>query len=118
MSVFVSLLLTLRTWARSRPAVQLEVLTLRHQLQVLQRAGPRRLQLTNPDRCLWIVLSRVVRGLGGPGGVGAESDRRPWPLIFAHSFATGGPQIRAGTLRGHGELLKLGIAVSQATVAK
>jgi hypothetical protein len=36
LSVLVSLLLTLRTWARSRAALQLEVLALRHQLQVLQ----------------------------------------------------------------------------------
>jgi hypothetical protein len=37
MSLLVLLLLTLRTWARSRAALQLEVLALRHQLQVLQR---------------------------------------------------------------------------------
>ena len=36
MSVILSLLLTLRTWAHSRAALQLEVLALRHQLQVLQ----------------------------------------------------------------------------------
>jgi hypothetical protein len=44
-SVLLSLLLTLRTWARSRAALQLEVLALRHQLQVLQRTRPRRVQL-------------------------------------------------------------------------
>jgi hypothetical protein len=38
MSVLVSLLLTLRSWARSRAALQLEVLALRHQLHVLQRS--------------------------------------------------------------------------------
>jgi hypothetical protein len=38
MSVLVALLQTLRTWARSRAALQLEVLALRHQLQVLQRS--------------------------------------------------------------------------------
>jgi len=37
MSVLLSFLLTLRTWARSRAALQLEVLALQHQLQVLQR---------------------------------------------------------------------------------
>jgi hypothetical protein len=62
MSVLVSLLLTLRTWARSRAALQLEVLALRHQLQVLQRARPRRLQLAQADRWLWVVLSRVLTG--------------------------------------------------------
>jgi hypothetical protein len=45
MPVFLSLLLTLRTWARSRAALHLEVLALRHQLQVLQRAQRRRLRL-------------------------------------------------------------------------
>jgi hypothetical protein len=49
MSVFVSLLLTLRTWTRSRAALQLEVLALRHQLQVLQRTRPRQLRLANLD---------------------------------------------------------------------
>lgn len=37
MSVLLSLLRTLRTSAHSRAALQLEVLALRHQLQVLQR---------------------------------------------------------------------------------
>ena len=37
MSVLLALLLALRTWARSRAALQLEVLALRHQLQVLER---------------------------------------------------------------------------------
>jgi hypothetical protein len=62
MSVLVSLLLTLRTSARSRAALQLEILALRHQLQVLQRSRPRRLRLAKPDRWLWVVLSRVLTG--------------------------------------------------------
>src|SRR5712692_4602431 len=62
MSVFVSLLLTLRTWARSQAALQLEVLALRHQLQVLQRTRPRRLRLATADRWLWVWLSRIWTG--------------------------------------------------------
>ena len=62
MSVLVSLLLTLRSWARSRAALQLALLALRHQLNVLQRSRPRRLQLTKADRWLWVVLSRVLMG--------------------------------------------------------
>jgi putative transposase len=62
MSVLVSLLPTLRTWARSRAALQLEVLALRHQPQVLQRSQHRRLQLAQADRWLWVVLSRVLTG--------------------------------------------------------
>ena len=62
MSVLVSVLLTLGTWARSRASLQLEVLALRHQLQVLQRSRPRRVRLAKPDRWLWVVLSRVLTG--------------------------------------------------------
>ena len=62
MPVLVSLLQTLRTWARSRAALQLEVLALRHQLQVLQRSRPRRLQLAQADRWLWVGLSCVLTG--------------------------------------------------------
>jgi hypothetical protein len=43
MSVLLSLLLTLRTWTQSRVALQLEILALRHQLQVLQRTCPWRI---------------------------------------------------------------------------
>ena len=59
MSVFLALLLTLRSCARSRAVLQLEVLTLRHQLQVLQRTRPRRMRLDKADRWLWMLLSRV-----------------------------------------------------------
>jgi len=62
MSVLVSLLQTLRTWARSRAALQLEVLALRHQPHVLQRSRPRRLQLARADRWLCVVLSRGLTG--------------------------------------------------------
>jgi putative transposase len=102
MSVLVSLLLTLRTWARSRAALQLEVLALRHQLQVLQCSRPQRVRLAKPDRWLWVMLSRVLTGWrtalvivkpetviawhrrgcgsGGPGKAGAASgDRRCRP---------------------------------------
>src|SRR2546427_9879553 len=41
MSVVFSLLLTLRGLARSRAALHLEMLALRHQLQVLRRSQPR-----------------------------------------------------------------------------
>ena len=62
MSILLSLLLTLRGNARSRAALQLEVLALRHQLQVLQRTRPRRLRLANADRWLWVGLSRIWTG--------------------------------------------------------
>jgi hypothetical protein len=62
MSAVLALLLTLRSCARSRAVLQLEILELRHQLQVLQRSRPRRLRLAQADRLLWVWLSRVWNG--------------------------------------------------------
>jgi hypothetical protein len=53
------LLLIIRDSTRSRARLQLELLALRHQLQVLQRTRPRRVRLAMPDRWLWVCLSRV-----------------------------------------------------------
>jgi putative transposase len=58
-SVLLSLLLTLRGLAQSRTSLHLEVLALRHQLQVLQRSRPKRLRLVQADRWLWAWLSRI-----------------------------------------------------------
>src|SRR5262245_32399253 len=57
-SVLISLLSMVPGVVRSRAALHLEVLVLRHQLQVLQRSRPRRLRLTKMDRWLWVWLSR------------------------------------------------------------
>jgi len=62
MSVLVSLLLTVRSCVRSRAALYLEVVTLRHQLHVLNRSRPQRVRLARADRLLWIWLSRVWNG--------------------------------------------------------
>ena len=59
MSVFSSLLAALRDCGRSRAFLQLEILALRHQLQVVERSQNRRLRLTRLDRMLWVWLSRV-----------------------------------------------------------
>jgi len=140
-SVLLSLLLTLRTWARSRAALQLEVLALRHQLQVLQRTRPRRLRLAKTDRWLWALLSRFWSGwrtalvIVKPETVIAWHRRgfRLWwtwksrrrigrPTVPAdvrsliRTMAQANP--RWGAPRIHGELLKRGIDISQATVAK
>jgi putative transposase len=58
-SVVVSLLLALRASLRDRAALQLEILALRHQLHVVNRSRPQRLRLTQADRRLWVLLSRV-----------------------------------------------------------
>jgi putative transposase len=44
---------------KSRAALQLENVALRHQLGVFQRSAKKRLLLNNSDRLLWIGLSRV-----------------------------------------------------------
>jgi putative transposase len=57
-SVLISFLSTVGGAARSRAALHLEILALRHQLQVLQRSRPRRLRLATMDRWLWAWLAR------------------------------------------------------------
>ena len=141
MSGLVSLLLSLRTSARSRAALQLEVLALQHQLQVLQGTRFRRLPLTRADRWLWVVLLRVwtewrtALVIVKPETVIAWHRRgfRLWwawrsrrrigrPTVPAdvrtliRTMANANP--RWGAPRIHGELLRLGIDVCQATVAK
>jgi putative transposase len=117
------------------------VLALRHQRQVLQRSRPRRLRLAQADRWLWVVLSRVLSGwrsalvIVKPETVIACHRRgfRLWwtwksrrrigrPAVptdiraLIRTMAQANP--RWGAPRIHGELLKLGIDVCQATVAK
>jgi putative transposase len=140
-SVLVSFLLTLRTAARSRAELQLEVLALRHQLQVLQRTRPRRVRLAKTDRWLWVVLSRIWTGwrtalvVVKPETVIAwhrqgfrlwwtwKSRRRMGrPTVPAdvrtliRTMSQANP--RWGAPRIHGELRKLGIDVCETTVAK
>ena len=141
MSVFLALLLTLRSCARARAVLQLEVLALRHQLQVLQRTRPRRMRLEKADRWLWMSLSRVwtewrsALVIVKPETVIAWH-RRGFQMFWTWKSRrrTGRPTVPAdvrlliqtmsqtnprwGAPRIHGELLKLGIDVSQATVAK
>ena len=131
---------TLRCWVRSRAALRLEMLALRHQLQVLQRSRPHRLPLGKPDRCLWVWLSRVwtnwrtVLVIVQPETVIAWH-RQGFRLVWTWKSRRrkGRPAVPAdvralirtmsqtnplwGAPRIHGELLKLGIDVSLTTVA-
>jgi putative transposase len=95
---------------RSRALVELENLALRHQLQVLRRQRPGRLRLLALDRWLWLWLYRLwPRCLEL-----MVLEREIGDLIRQMSNANplwGAPRI-------HGELLKLGITLSQATGAK
>jgi len=61
-SVLLSLLQTARGLVRSRAALHLDVLALRHQLQVMQRSRPRRTRLVPADRWVWAWLSGVWMG--------------------------------------------------------
>src|SRR5271169_630745 len=54
-----TLLAALRAIFRSRAALELENLALRHQIGVLQRSARKREKLTAGDRMLWVLLSRV-----------------------------------------------------------
>ncbi|WP_420903870.1 hypothetical protein [Candidatus Magnetaquiglobus chichijimensis] len=47
---------------RSRSALQIKILALRHQLAILQRTQPRRLHIHLLDRLLWVLLSRIWQG--------------------------------------------------------
>jgi transposase InsO family protein len=140
-SVLISLFLTVRASVRTRAALQLEILALRHQLQVLERSRPRRVRLTQADRLLWIGISQVWRAwrsavvIVQPDTVIAWH-RRGFRLFWAWKSRRrlGRPSIERdiralirtmseanplwGAPRIHGELLKLVMAVSQATVAK
>jgi transposase InsO family protein len=125
---------------RSRGSLELELVALRHQVTVLRRQRPGQPQLFAADRLLWVWLYRIwpkildamvlvkpatvvdwhrkgfrlywrrrSRHLGRPG-----MNREVRELICQMSRANplwGAPRI-------HGELLKLGIEVSQATVGR
>ncbi|MEE9268911.1 MAG: integrase core domain-containing protein [Candidatus Krumholzibacteria bacterium] len=124
---------------KSRRSLALENLALRHQLDVLQRTRKPR-HLTNRDRVLWIVLSRLwpdwreSLAIVQPKTVVAWH-RKGWRLYWRWKCrGRGRPvvpvEVRClirrisrenplwGAPRIHGELLKLGIDVSEATVAK
>ena len=59
MPIVIAAILSLRSLLRTRAALQLEILALRHQLQVLERSRQPRLRLTTADRLLWVSFSRI-----------------------------------------------------------
>jgi len=62
MLIFLTTLIaSLSLFFRSRAALELENLALRHQIGVLQRSAAKRLKLTSGDRLLWIYLSSLWR---------------------------------------------------------
>src|ERR1700730_10083394 len=124
---------------RSPAVVELENLALRHQLHVLRRQRPGRLRLIAIDRLLWVWLYRLwprcldTMVLVKPATV-VQWHRQCFRLFWRWRSRSGRPSVDRevrdlirqmntanplwGAPRIHGELLKLGIEVSQATVAK
>ena len=140
-SVLVSLLHSLRFLLRTRAALHLEILALRHQLTVIDRSRRQRLRVTSADRMLWAWLSHVWRGWRSALHVVKPETvigwhRRGFRLFWRWKSRPGTrrpgvpEEVRAlirelstanrlwGAPRIHGELQKLGIPVSQSTVAK
>src|SRR5512134_1947383 len=136
-----TLLGTLLLLFQSRSRLQIEILALRQQLIVLRRTAPERVRLRALDRLLFSLLYRLW-----PGILDSVAVIRPDTIVRWHRRGfralwwwksrrrLGRPGIakdvrdlireisRANPLWGaprvHGELLKLGIDVSQSTVAK
>jgi hypothetical protein len=126
---------------RSRASLQVEILTLRHQLNVLRRKSPQRLTFSSIDRLVFAGLYRLARDV-----LHALKIIRPETVIRWHRAGfrgywrwksrprSGRPktplEVRQligeislanplwGAPRIHGELLKLGIDIGQTTVAK
>ena len=126
---------------RSRASLQAEIVALRHQLNVLRRKSPKRLAFNNFDRLIFASLYRIA-----PRIMNALAIVEPATVIRWHragfrlfwrwkSGSRGGrPKVSLeirqlirdmslanplwGAPRIHGELLKLGIAVGQTSVAK
>ena len=122
--------------------LRLENLALRHQLGVLRRSAPKRLKLMPADRILWVWLRRVwVDWKSALLIVKPETviawHRKGFRLYWTWRVRRGKPgrpalpqEIRDlirmmsrnnpmwGAPRIHGELLKLGIEITEPTVAK
>ncbi len=124
---------------RSRAVLELENLALRHQLHVLRRQRPTRPRLFTLDRLLWVWLYRLwprcldTIVLVKPATV-VQWHRQGFRLFWRWRSRSGRPSVDRdirkliqqmnaanplwGAPRLRGELLKLGIEISQATVAK
>jgi len=126
---------------RGRAVLQLELLALRHQLATIERTSPRP-SLRLADRLLWVILSRILPNwrevlvIVKPETVVGwhrkgfrlywtwksrrRRDGRPTVPLEARDLIRRMSRENPlwGAPRIHGELLKLGIEVSQATVSK
>src|SRR6516164_5019050 len=140
--LLTTLLAILPSILRSRAALQLENMALRHQIGVLQRSAAKRPKLTSGDRLFWICLSRLWRdwrlalAIVKPETVMAWH-RAGFRLLWTWKVRRGQPgrpfishEVRdlirkmcqenptSGAPRIHGELLKLGINIAESSVSK
>ena len=142
LATILSLFFSTRQGFRTRAALQAEILALRHQLLVLQRSTrSRKLRLGVADRLVWVWLWQLWRDersalLIVKPETGIAWHRRGFRLSWSWKsrHPLGRPTVsreiidlnrkmslanpRWGAPRIHGELLKLGFALSEATVAK
>ena len=131
----------LRSWFQSRLQLQAEIVALRHQIIVLRRSQKGRVHLRAADRLFWVWLSRLWSGWRAALAIVKPATviswhRQGFRLYWAWRSRRGTPgrppvshEVRDlirkmslanplwGAPRIHGEFLKLGIEVSQATVA-
>ena len=141
-SIVIPLLSGLLASFRSRAELQVEIVALRHQLEVLHRRAAVRPRLLPSDRIFWIWLSRLW-----PGWRRVVVIVQPATVINWHRLGfrlywrwksqrrrPGRPQVSAevralirkmslsnpgwGAPRIHGELLKLGIEICETSVAR
>jgi transposase InsO family protein len=139
--VILPILSLLRDTFRGRSVLQLELLALRHQLATVKRTSPRP-SLRLADRLLWVILSRILPNWREVLVIVKPETVVGWHRKGFRLFWTwksrrrrdGRPTVSRevrdlirrmsrenplwGAPRIHGELLKLGIDVSQATVSK
>jgi putative transposase len=133
---------TLSSMFRSRAALQLENLALRHQIGVLQRSARKHPKLTPGDRLLWVLLSGLWRDWRSALAIVKPETVVAWHragfrLFWTWKVRRGQPgrpvisrEIRDlirkmcrenpgwGAPRIHGELLKLGIDIGESSVSK
>lgn len=136
------LLATLCSLFRSRAAIELENLALRHQIGVLRRSAAKRPKFTPGDRMLWVWLSRVWNDWRSALAIVKPETVIAWHRAGFRLFWTwkgrhgqpGRPVLsrevqdlirqmcrenpRWGAPRIHGELLKLGIDIGESSVSK
>jgi putative transposase len=134
-----ALLFSSLAFFRTRRQLAVEILAFRHQLGVLKRST-KRPRLTNADRGLWVLLSRRWPGWRDALIVVKPATVMKWHRAGFRRYWTwrsrskGGrpaidPEVRKlikqmatanmwGAPRIHGELLKLGINISEATVSR